>query len=40
MELRKIVMTPLYARQQKSHIYKEQTFRLLGRRWVWDNLTE
>ena len=32
MEFRKIVMTILYARQQKRHRCKEQTFGLCGRR--------
>ena len=32
MEFRKMVMMTLYARQQKRHRYKEQTFGLCGRR--------
>ena len=30
----------LYARQQKRHRCKEQTFGLWGRRWGWDDLKE
>ena len=30
----------LYARQQKRHRCKEQTFGLCGRRWGWDDLRE
>ena len=30
----------LYARQQKRHTYKEQTFGLCGRKWEWDDLRE
>ena len=30
----------LYARQHKRHRYKEQNFRLCGRRRGWDDLTE
>jgi len=30
MEFRKMVMMTLYARQQKRHRYKEQTFGLYG----------
>ena len=40
MEFRKIVTTTLYARQQKRHRCKEQTFRLCGRRRGWDDLRE
>ena len=40
MEFRKMVMTTLYMRQQKSHIYKEQTFGLYGSREGWDDLRE
>ena len=40
MEFRKIVMTTLYAQQQKRHRCKEQTFRLCGRRQGWDDLRE
>ena len=36
MEFRKMLMMTLYARQQKRHIYKEQTFGLCGRRRGWD----
>jgi len=32
MEFRKMVTMTLYARQQKRHRYKEQTFGLCGRR--------
>ena len=32
VEFRKMVMMTLYARQQKTHRYKEQTFGLCGRR--------
>ena len=32
MELRQVVMTTLYARQQQRHRYKEQTFGLCGGR--------
>ena len=40
MESRKMVMMTLYARQQKKHRYKEQTFGLCGRRWGWGDLRE
>ena len=40
MEFRKMVMMTLYARQQKRHIYKEQTFGVCGRRQGWDDLRE
>ena len=40
MEFRKTVMTILYARQQRRHRCKEQTFRLSGRRQGWDDLRE
>ena len=40
MEFRKMVMMILYARQQKRHRCKEQTFGLCGRRGGWDNLRE
>ena len=40
MEFRKMVMTTLYARQQKRHRCKEQTFGLYGRRKGWDDLRE
>ena len=39
-EFRKTVTTTLYARQQKRHRYKEQTFGLCGRRQRWDDLRE
>ena len=39
MEFRKMVRT-LYARQQKRHRSKEQTFGLCGRRQGWDDLRE
>ena len=38
MEFRKMVMTALYARQQKRHRYKEQSFGLCGRRRGWDDM--
>ena len=40
MEFRKMVTMTLYARQQKRHRCKEQTFGLCGRRQEWDDLTE
>ena len=40
MEFRKIVTMTLYARQQKRHIYEEQTFGLSGRKQRWDDLKE
>ena len=40
MELRKMVMITLYARQQKRHRYKEQAFGLCGRMREWDDLRE
>ena len=40
MEFRKMVTTTLYARQQKRHRYREQTFGLCGRRRGWDDLRE
>ena len=40
MEFRKMVTMTLYARQQKRHRCKEQTFGLGGRRRVWDALGE
>ena len=36
----KMIMLSLYARQQKRHRYKEQTFGLCERRQEWDNLRE
>ena len=40
MDFRKMVMMTLYARQQKIHQCKEQTFGLCGRRQGCDNLRE
>ena len=40
IEFRKMVTTTLYARQQKRHRWKEQTFGLCGRRRGWDDLRE
>ena len=40
MEFRKVVMVTLYAKQQKRHRYKEQTFGLCERRWGWGDLRE
>ena len=40
MEFRKMVMMTLYARQQKRHTCKEQTFGLCGRRREWDDFRE
>ena len=42
MEFRKMVTMTLYARQQKRHRYKEQTFGLCGKRggMIWENSTE
>jgi len=40
MEFRKMVTMTLYARQQKRHRYKEQSFGLYGRRQEWDDLRE
>ena len=40
MEVRKMVMITLYARQKKRHRCIEQTFRLYGRRQGWDDLRE
>ena len=40
MVFRKMVTMTLYARQQKRHRCKEQTFGLCGRRWGWDDLRE
>ena len=36
MEFRKMVTMTLYARQQKRHRCKEQTFGLCGRMQGWD----
>ena len=38
MEFTKMIMMTLYARQQKRHRCKEQTFGLSGRRQGWDDL--
>ena len=35
-----MVMVTLYARQQKRHRCKEQTFEHCGRRQAWDDLRE
>ena len=35
-----MVTMTLYARQQKRHRFKEQTFGLCGRRREWDDLRE
>jgi len=40
MEFRKMVMTTLYARQQKRYRCKEQIFGLCGTRRRWDGLGE
>ena len=40
MEFRKMVTTTIYARQQKSHRYKEQTVGLCRRRRGCDDLRE
>ena len=40
MEFRKMVVVNLYARQQKRHGDKEQTFGLCGRRRGWDDLRD
>ena len=40
MEFTKMVLTTLYARQQKRPRCKEQTFGLWGRRQGWDDLRE
>ena len=40
MEFRKKVMITLYARQQKRHRWKEQSFGLCGRRRGWNDLKE
>ena len=40
MEFRKMVMMTLYARPQKRHRRKEQTFGLCGRRRGWDDVSE
>ena len=37
-EFRKMVMMTLYARQQKGHRCKEQSFGLCGRRRGWNDL--
>ena len=40
MEFRKMAMMTLYARQQKRHRCKSQSFGLCGRRRGWDDLIE
>ena len=40
MEVRKMVMATLYARLQKRHRCKEQTFGLCGERQGWDDLRQ
>ena len=40
MEFRKMVTITLYARHQKRHRFKEQTFGLCGRRRGWDDLRD
>ena len=40
MEFRKMVTMTLFAREQKKHRCKEQTFGLCGRRQGWDELKE
>ena len=40
MEFRKMVTMTLNVRPQKRHGYKEQTFKLCGRRQGWDDLRE
>ena len=40
MEFKQMIMIMLYARQQKRHRYKEQTFGLSGRGQGWDDLRE
>ena len=40
MEFRKMITMTLYAKQQKRHRYKEQTFGLCGRRRGWNDLRE
>ena len=40
MEFRNMVTITLYARQQKRHRCKEQTFGLCGRRRGWDDLKD
>ena len=40
MEFRKMVAMTLYAKQQKRHRCKGQSFGLYGRRWGWNNLRE
>ena len=40
LEFRKMVMMILYARQQKRHRCKEQTFGLSGKRRGWDDMRE
>ena len=40
MEFRQIITMTLYARQQKKHRYKGQTFGLSERKQRWDDLRE
>ena len=40
IEFRNTITMNLYARQQKRHRYKEQTFGLCGRGCGWDDLRE
>ena len=40
VEFRKMIMMILFARKQKRHKCKEQTFGLCERRWGWDDLRE
>ena len=40
MKFRRTVTMTLYARQQRRHGCKEQTFGLCGRRRGWDDLRE
>ena len=40
MEFRNMMTMTLYARQQKRHRGKEQSFGLCGRRQGWDDLEE
>ena len=40
VEFRKLVTRTLYARQQKRHRWKEQTFGLYGRSRGWEDLRQ
>ena len=40
LEFRELVMMTLYARQQKRHRCKEQTFGLCGRTRGWDDMRD